>query len=233
VKESVQHCIIIGGGIVGLSTAWQLQQRCKNKRILLLEKEDGLAHHQTGHNSGVIHAGVYYEPGSLKARFCKEGAASTYAFCRENGIPFEQCGKLLVATDEREMRRMGELFERCKANGLDPQWWSAGQLRRTEPHISGLGAFLVRESGIVDFPAICRKMADKFRAAGGEIRLGTEVSGIKENPDSVVVETDQGRFQAGQLVVCAGLMADRLAAMQGITSSTRSRIRRCRFSACI
>jgi len=213
--------IIIGGGIIGLSTAWQLQQRHRIARILLLEKENEPAQHQTGHNSGVIHAGVYYEPGSLKARFCKEGAAATFAFCRENSLPFGQTGKLLVATNNIELERMHQLFSRCEENDLDPELLSAGQLRELEPSVSGVGAFLVRESGIVSFPGICREMARQFMERGGTVRFSTQVTGLSESPSEVLVQSDNGNFTANQLVVCAGLMADRMAKIQGLDIAFR------------
>ena len=208
--------IIIGAGIVGLSTAWQLQQRHEDARILLLEKEAEPAQHQTGHNSGVVHAGVYYEPGSLKARFCKEGAAATYAFCRENKLPFERTGKLLVATNGVELEGMHKLLARCEENDLNPELLSAGQLHELEPAISGVGAFLVRESGIVDFPGICREMMRQFIERGGTVHFSAELRGISESPAEIIVHTADQSFRAGQLVVCAGLMADRLARMQGL-----------------
>ncbi len=213
--------IIIGGGIIGLSTAWHLKKRYRDKKILLLEKESGLAQHQTGHNSGVIHAGVYYEPGSLKARFCKEGAAASYKFCKQNDIPCRQIGKLLVATNEEERLRLNSLFERCLENELSPEKISPVRLRELEPEIIGEGAILVRESGIVDFAGICREMAKQFRSMGGEIQLGTKVTGIAESPDQVRIHTVRDTFDTGHLIVCAGLMADRLAAMQGLAKDFR------------
>ncbi len=213
--------IIIGGGIIGLSTAWHLKKRYRDKKILLLEKESGLAQHQTGHNSGVIHAGVYYEPGSLKARFCKEGAAASYKFCKQNDIPCRRIGKLLVATNEEERLRLNSLFERCLENELSPEKISPVRLRELEPEIIGEGAILVRESGIVDFAGICREMAKQFRSMGGEIQLGTKVTGIAESPDQVRIHTDRETFDSGHLIVCAGLMADRLAAMQGLAKDFR------------
>lgn len=213
--------IIIGGGIVGLSTAWQLQQQRPGSRTLLLEKESALAQHQSGRNSGVIHAGVYYQPGSLKAQFCREGAAATYAFCAEHGLPCEQTGKLLVATNEVELERMQALYERCQKNRLKPEWLSAPELIAIEPAITGVGAFLVRESGITDYTAICRQMADLFRRAGGTLALAAEVTGIQETTAEIVVKTAKERYCAGQLVVCGGLMADRLALMQGLETGFR------------
>jgi L-2-hydroxyglutarate oxidase len=211
--------IIIGAGIVGLSTAWQLQQASGDARILLLEKEDSPARHQTGHNSGVIHAGVYYEPGSLKSRFCREGARATYAFCRENGVACEQTGKLLVATNPVELERLDQLFRRCRENGLEPEMLKPGELHELEPAITGVGAFLVRESGIADFPGICKVMLEQFRQRGGAVRLNTEVTGISEGSDRISVRSASGEFVASRLVVCAGLMADRLAGLQGLDHS--------------
>lgn len=208
--------IIIGAGIVGLSTAWQLKKRLGQADVLLLEKEDTPAFHQTGHNSGVIHAGVYYEPGSLKARFCKAGARATYEFCEEFGVPCEMTGKLLVATDEIELQRMHSLFERCQENSLDPVMLRDGELQELEPSITGKGAFLVRQTGIVDFTAVCREMLRQFHALGGAARLGTEVTGIIEQPDGMIIRTPSESFRSKKLVVCGGLMADRLARMQGL-----------------
>ena len=213
--------IIIGAGIVGLSTAWQLQQRHTGVRILLLDKETGPARHQTGHNSGVIHAGVYYEPGSLKLQFCKEGATATYAFCQEYKLPFKRTGKLLVASNDTELERMHRLFARCKQNGLNPELFNAEQLRELEPAIAGTGAFLVRESGIVDFPAICRVMAEQFIERGGTACFGTEVTDISESSAEILVQAGDKSFRADQLVVCAGLMADRMAMMQGLDIAFR------------
>jgi len=215
-------CIVIGGGIVGLSTAWQLQQRHPGKQIVLLEKEDSLARHQSGHNSGVIHAGIYYEPGSLKARFCREGVEATIRFCHESGVPFEQCGKLLVATDEREHQRMLALFERAHENGLDVELLDAEQLQQREPAVSGSGAIFLKTTGIVDYRQVCVAMAERFQQLGGEIRLGLEVAAFEETAGSVRVDTRQGEALSGRyLVACCGLMADRVATMMGIDVNFR------------
>jgi L-2-hydroxyglutarate oxidase len=209
--------VIIGGGIVGVSTAWQLKKKQRDCTVLLLEKEPQLASHQTGHNSGVIHAGVYYAPGSLKAKFCRAGAAATIEFCEEHDIPYEQCGKLLVATNELEHERMLALFERCKENGLDVELIDADELRRREPNVNGIGAFLVRTTGIVDYRSICRRMAEQFRELGGEIRLGTRAMDLSENADSIVITTaDRETIETGYLISCAGLMADRVTRMLDI-----------------
>lgn len=208
--------LVIGGGIVGLSTAMQLAQRFPEASVRVVEKEDRLAVHQTGHNSGVIHAGVYYAPGSLKARFCRAGVEATVAFCTRHQIPFEQCGKLLVATTPIELERMDALEERCRANGLDPQRLDAAALKEREPNITGLGALFVRVTGIVDYPAMARAMARDLEVAGGTVHLSTAVTSIDEHADGVCVGTTRGDFEAGQLVVCGGLHADRLARMAGI-----------------
>lgn len=207
--------IIIGGGILGMSTAMQLKQAYPDSRMLLLEKESGPARHQTGHNSGVIHAGVYYTPGSLKARFCLEGNRATKAFCDEHGIAYDTCGKLLVATSELEMQRMEALWERTAANGLTREWLSAEALAEREPNITGLGGVFVPSSGIVDYAAVTRAMADAFERMGGEIRYGAEVTALAERRQEVVVTSGAGEFTGRYLVTCSGLMADRVVRMLG------------------
>lgn len=209
--------LIIGGGIVGLSTAWQLKQRLPDCRIVLLEKESQVAKHQTGHNSGVIHAGVYYAPGSLKAKFCKAGLAATINFCEANEIPYEQCGKLLVATDAVELERMQALYERAIENGLDVELLDAAELHRREPNVEGIGAFLVKSTGIVDYRQICVRMAELFESLGGELRLQTRVTGLREDADVITVSTAGGEtLQTRFLISCAGLMADRVTRMLDI-----------------
>ena len=207
--------IIIGGGIIGMSTAMQLLRAYPDSRMLLLEKESAPARHQTGHNSGVIHAGVYYTPGSLKAKFCLAGNRATKAFCDENGIRFDECGKLLVATNELEMQRMQALWERTEANGLEREWLSAGELREREPNITGIGGIFVPSSGIVDYAAVTRAMAAEFERLGGEIRYDAEVSALKERRQEVVVTSGAGEFTGRYLVTCSGLMADRVVRMLG------------------
>ena len=208
--------IIIGGGILGLSTAMQLQEVYPDKRMLVVEKESGPARHQSGHNSGVIHAGVYYTPGSHKARFCLAGNRATKAFCDEHAIPYEVCGKLLVATNALEMQRMEALWERTAANGLEREWLSAEALREREPNITGQGGIFVPSSGIVDYARVAEAMGEVFRRRGGEIRYATEVTGLSERREEVVVDTDQGSFTTRYLVSCAGLMADRVVRMLGV-----------------
>nr|WP_300309700.1 L-2-hydroxyglutarate oxidase [Halomonas sp.] len=207
--------IIIGGGILGMSTAMQLQQAYPDRRMLVLEKESGPARHQTGHNSGVIHAGVYYTPGSLKARFCLEGNRATKAFCDEHAIPYDCCGKLLVATNEVEMERMRALWARTEANGLEREWLEAGALREREPNITGLGAIFVPSSGIVDYARVTQAMADEFQRLGGTIRYDHQVRALEERRQEVVVTTSKETFSTRYLISCAGLMADRMIRMLG------------------
>lgn len=208
--------IIIGGGILGMSTAMQLIRAYPDRRMLLVEKADGPARHQTGHNSGVIHAGVYYTPGSLKARFCLEGNRATKAFCDAHDIAYDKCGKLLVATNELEMQRMQTLWERTEANGLERSWLNADQLREREPNITGLGGIFVPSSGIVCYAEVAAAMGRDFEAAGGEIRYATLVTGLEERNEEVVVRTGSGEFTTRHLVSCSGLMADRVVRMLGV-----------------
>ncbi|WP_434985901.1 L-2-hydroxyglutarate oxidase [Vreelandella zhaodongensis] len=208
--------IIIGGGILGLSTAMQLIRAYPDKKMLLVEKEDGPARHQTGHNSGVIHAGVYYTPGSLKARFCLEGNIATKAFCDEHSIAYDECGKLLVATNDLELERMKALWERTEANGLERYWLTAEELHEREPNITGVGGIFVPSSGIVNYAEVAAAMGREFEAAGGEIRYNTSVTGLNERLNEVVVSTSQGDFSTRYMVSCSGLMADRVVRMLGI-----------------
>jgi (S)-2-hydroxyglutarate dehydrogenase len=210
----LEYCVI-GGGIVGLATARQLLATHPGAGLVVLEKESELAVHQTGHNSGVIHSGIYYAPGSHKAQLCRAGAHATKEFAAAHGIPVDVCGKLLVATGPVEAARMDALYERSKDNGIDVERLDAAELRRREPHITGVGALLVPATGIVDYRAIARAVADEVRAAGGTIECGVEVTGIAESSDTVAVSAGERRIEAGRLVVCAGLQADRLARLAG------------------
>ncbi len=208
--------IIVGGGIVGVSTALSLIKKHPSKKILLLEKEESFATHQTGHNSGVIHAGVYYEPGSLKAEFCREGLKETIKFCTAHKIPFNQCGKLLVATNDLELERMKKLFERCKANQIDVEILDQKKLNETEPNIVGIGAILVKSTGIVDYKLITKKMSEQFESLGGEFLLNTEVINLKEDKERIQVITSSETISSEYLICCAGLMADRVAKLLDI-----------------
>lgn len=202
--------LIIGGGIIGIATALELQSGDPSLRITLLEKEPGPAAHQSGHNSGVIHAGVYYAPGSMKARFCREGVLATRAFCAEHDVPFERPGKLIVATSEVEMTRMQALGQRARQNGLEIEAVDEAELRKLEPHINGLGALYSPATGITDFKRVTQVMAGLFTARGGEIRYGEPVLSGRESAPHVSVTTSKSTYQAGQVITCAGLHSDRL-----------------------
>lgn len=207
---------LIGGGIVGVSTALKLKQRHPSANVVLIEKESFFASHQTGHNSGVIHAGVYYQPGSLKSLFCKQGAALTLSFCREHQLPYKQCGKLLVATNPLELHRMKELEQRCTLNGITNHRIQENELHQMEPNIKGLGALLVPETAITDYKRITRKMADLFLAAKGVVKTGSPVTSIKEESDKVILTLGQKKLHTRYLIACGGLQADRLAKMMNI-----------------
>jgi L-2-hydroxyglutarate oxidase len=207
---------VIGGGIIGISTALALQKKYPDSRIVLIEKEKKLATHQTGHNSGVVHAGVYYAPGSLKAEFCKQGAALTKQFCQMHDLPYRQIGKMLVATDDNEYKRMQALKERCRLNMIETDEISEDELRRMEPNITGCGALLVHETAITDYPLISKTMGKLFESAGGTIKMGSPIIHIKESADEVVLSLFSETVKTQFLVACAGLQADRIAQMMGI-----------------
>ena len=207
---------VVGGGIVGLATAWRLLERNPGATLVLLEKERALATHQTGHNSGVIHSGIYYVPGSFKADLCKRGERATKEFCAANGIPFVTCGKTLVATTPLELERMAALAERARENGIEAERLDVDELRRREPNITGLGALFVPATAIVDYRQVCAAMATVVAAAGGEIVLDARATAIRETTDDVTVHTGARRWTAGRLVACAGLQSDRLARMAGL-----------------
>ena len=207
---------VVGAGIIGLATAYRWQQVHPGCRVAVFEKEAGVACHQTGHNSGVIHAGVYYAPGSLKAELCRAGAAATLAFCAAHGVPHRQCGKLIVATDATEERRLHELAERAAGNGLNCVWLNETAIRAREPAINGCAALAVADTGIADYPALCRALAAAIVAAGGELRFQHEVVGIVEDAREITLATNAGTCVARQLIVCGGLQSDRLARLAGI-----------------
>ncbi len=207
---------VVGGGIVGLSTAMHLLQAQPGSSLVLLEKETELGLHQTGHNSGVIHAGVYYAPGSLKAELCKRGAQATKDFCAEHGIRFAVCGKVLVATDRQELQRMHALHERALQNDLPVVCLNAQELREREPNIVGLGGLFVESTGIVDYLEVCRAMAGVIRDAGGEILTHQRVIGIREHAEQVEIHAEGHTVRAKKLIVCGGLQSDRLAKLAGL-----------------
>ena len=209
------YCVV-GGGIVGLSTALQLLRRRPGAGVILLEKEDRLGRHQTGHNSGVIHAGIYYKPGSLKAELCRRGAEATKRFCAEAGIAFDVCGKIVVATNDLELKRMDELEANGRLNGIEIERLDQAELRRREPNVTGLGGLFVGTTGIVDYKQVCTAMANRIVAAGGTIRTGTAVETISEQPDEVIVGGGGKSWRCRHLVVCGGLQSDRLARLAGL-----------------
>ncbi|QQS01189.1 MAG: L-2-hydroxyglutarate oxidase [Austwickia sp.] len=224
-EPRVYDFAVVGGGIVGLATAMTLLKERPGSDVVVIEKEADVARHQTGHNSGVIHAGIYYKPGSLKAKLCKEGAQWTRAFCDEHGIPYRNTGKLIVATNEAELERMHALYERALINELDVELVDEAELKRREPNITGIGAIFLKSTGIVDYKLVCRTMADVIAANGGTIRLNTRVVDIHESLSEVAIDVETSdpmaaelreRVYAKQLVVCGGIQADRLARMAGL-----------------
>jgi (S)-2-hydroxyglutarate dehydrogenase len=207
---------VIGGGIVGLSTAMQMTERFPGISVAVLEKEPALARHQTGRNSGVIHAGVYYQPGSLKAQFCREGVEATTRFCREQGIAYQQCGKLLVATEPAELPRMEALYERARTNGLDVERLDKAEVARREPRIRGLAGLFVKTTGIVDYAQVARAMANVVADRGGAILTSSEVAHVEETPSGVTLDVGKDRIQARHVIAAAGLQADRMARLCGV-----------------
>jgi L-2-hydroxyglutarate oxidase LhgO len=206
---------IIGGGIVGLATAHQLLLRFPSARLLLLEKESGPGKHQTGHNSGVLHCGLYYKPGSAKARLAVEGIGQMVEFCRRHTIPHEICGKIVVATQEDELPLLQALHERGQANGLAGlRLLGPEQIRELEPHAAGLEALHVPQEGIVDYTAVVHAMVDEIRGNGGDIRFSSEVTGL-QNRNGWIIETTSGEYEAGFIINCAGLHCDRISRKAG------------------
>ncbi len=202
---------VVGGGIVGLATAWRIQQVRPATRVLVLEKEDGLARHQTGRNSGVIHSGVYYAPGSAKALTCTAGREALLDFCRTHDVPFELTGKVILAVTTRERARLHELVRRGHANGVETRLLTPAALARIEPHARAVEALHVPGAGIVDFVGVTRQLAALVTEAGGEIHTGTKVIGIDETDRTVRISTDRGELESHVLVNCAGLFSDRVA----------------------
>jgi (S)-2-hydroxyglutarate dehydrogenase len=208
--------VVIGGGIVGLSVAMHLLQGFPKLRLLVLEKEGGIGRHQSGHNSGVIHSGVYYKPGSLKARLCVEGAARMLAFCQEHNIPHSICGKVIVASNTEEIPRLRALLARGCANGIKGlKLLDQAQVREVEPHCGGVGWLLVPGTGTTDYRKVCQKYAELVRAQGGSIRTSTEVRGIVRRGQETVIETTGGALSTRFVINCAGLQSDRVGRMAG------------------
>jgi L-2-hydroxyglutarate oxidase len=214
--DSQYNVVIIGGGVVGLGVALEITRRFPHLRLLVLEKEDRVARHQSGHNSGVIHSGVYYKPGSMKARLCLTGAAAMVQFCREQGIAHEVCGKVIVATHADELARLEELRRRGEANGLTGlRMIGPEELREIEPHATGLQAMVVPSTGITDYARVCEKYAELISARGATVLTSAAATGIRRLASEIVVETTKGAFSTSALINCAGLHADRISRMAG------------------
>ena len=214
--DSRYNVIIIGAGVVGLAVALEITRRFPQFKLLVLEKEARIACHQSGHNSGVIHSGVYYKPGSLKAQLCVSGASAMVDFCREHSIPHNVCGKVIVATNAEELPGLEELYRRGEVNGLRGlRLVSAEELREIEPHANGVKALVVPSTGVTDYAAVCEKYAELIMANGGQVMTSAAAIVIRRMPDEIVVETPRGTFSASALINCAGLYSDRIARIAG------------------
>tara|TARA_R110002096_G_scaffold147671_19_gene307749 strand:- start:14333 stop:15541 length:1209 start_codon:yes stop_codon:yes gene_type:complete len=213
--------VIIGGGIVGLATAYQLLKTLPGHSLTVVEKEPKLAIHQTGHNSGVLHSGIYYQPGSLKATNCRNGKAAMERFCEVEGIPFELCGKVIVAVDQEERGRLKAIYERGQQNGVRCELIDKFRLKELEPHAAGIEAIHVPEAGIVDYVAVCERMAQRVHEMGGEFVGNAKVEDIAQNGNRVVLETHQGTFEARVAINCAGLYSDVMARKSGVNPKAK------------
>lgn len=213
--------IVAGGGIVGLATAWRFMQRHPGKTALVLEKDVAPGLHQTGHNSGVLHSGIYYKPGSLKAVLCRRGKALMEAFCRDHGVPYDICGKVVVALDASEVPALDRIADRAARNGVDARRISVSRLRELEPETAGVDALHVPETGITDYGRVCETLAELIRSGGGETRFGVRVGTLQGRHDGAVAHTDVGDFEGRLAVGCAGLFSDRLARASGNAPDAR------------
>lgn len=206
---------VIGAGIVGLATAWQLSRLRPGCRIAVLDKESSVAFHQTGRNSGVLHSGIYYRPGSLRARNCREGKIALEAFCSEYGVAWQRTGKVIVATCDQQLPQLQMILDRGQQNGVACEMIGPERLRELEPHCAGIRAIYVPESGIVDYPGVCRKLAELLQQSGAELMLNCGVGTIVQQSDVVLLHTNREDIQAGCVVNCAGLHSDRVARASG------------------
>lgn len=208
--------VVVGGGIVGLATALQIIEKRSSTHVVVLEKENRPARHQTGHNSGIIHSGLYYKPGSLKAQLCREGYERLLEFCQHENIPHEICGKVVVATRPDELPQIEELLRRGEANGLRGiRALSPGEIREIEPHCSGLKGLFVPQTGIIDYAVVAAKYVERLRALGAEVKFGETVTGIKADATGVTAESTTTTWRSAAVVTCAGLQSDRVAKMTG------------------
>jgi L-2-hydroxyglutarate oxidase len=206
---------IIGGGIVGLATAYQLSQSHPDKRVIVLEKEAEVAHHQTGRNSGVLHSGIYYKPGTLRAKNCRTGKEAMEAFCAEHDVAYDICGKVIVAVSEDELSRLDRIYERGQANGVRCEMIDVDRLNELEPHTAGIKAIHVPEAGIVDYKQVTVKLAEIVKTGGGDVITHARVNKIVRQPDSLIVESKAGEVEAKWVVTCAGLQSDRVTRLSG------------------
>ena len=214
--------VIIGGGVVGLATAYHLKQIEPKKSIVVLEKEAVIAAHQTGNNSGVIHSGIYYKPGSLKAINCRKGKLALEKFCKEQGVNYESCGKVIVATSKEEIPTMNKIYDRGKENGVSCKIIDDKELKDLEPHAAGVAAIHVPEAGIINYKNFCSVLAEKIQLSGGKILLGEKVNFITPSRDKVNVQTENGlEFEAGKVINCAGLYSDIIADKGGAKSEMK------------
>lgn len=214
-SNHIADLAIIGGGIVGCATAYRYLQKYPGRSVKLFEKENRLAAHQTGHNSGVLHSGIYYRPGSLRARTCRIGQQAMVEFCRREGIAHDVCGKVIVATEDSQFDRLETIFQRGQANGVRCELIGRDRLLELEPHAAGLRAIHVPDAGIADFSAVCTRLGELVRDGGGELFLSAELTGVEHRSDAVILRTSLGEFAARQVVTCAGLQADRVTRMTG------------------
>ncbi|WP_254510657.1 L-2-hydroxyglutarate oxidase [Anatilimnocola floriformis] len=212
---------IVGGGIVGLATAWQIGNRFPQLRVAVLEKEPEVGTHQTGHNSGVLHSGIYYKPGSLRATNCRTGKAAMEAFCKEQGVPYDICGKVIVAVNEQELPRLEIIFERGQQNGVRCEMIGRERLCELEPHTAGIKAIHVPEAGIVNYAAVTRKLAEILKQRGGEVLTGWQVTKMHEEPTGVLLISPAGELMAKHVVTTGGLHSDRLAKLSGHPTPNR------------
>ncbi|MGW6003828.1 L-2-hydroxyglutarate oxidase [Oerskovia enterophila] len=215
----MSRVVVVGAGIVGLAVAERLSAR--GDEVVVVEKEHGLAEHQTGRNSGVVHSGLYYKPGSYKATMSAAGAKSIIAFAKEHGIAHDICGKLVVATDDKQVPELHRLAARAVENGVPSRLISAAEAKEYEPHVNAVAALRVESTGIIDYPGVCRVLAELTVAAGGEIQLGTAFVSARTTGDKVIVTTSRGEIAADYLVTCAGLYSDKVAEASGLKPEAR------------